>query len=123
MKSRFENPAPIPREQLEQRLASGDGPTVADALIRMSLWEADWRWAEQKTLWALGDGRKEVRIAALQSIGHLVRLHRLLNLEIVIHAATRLLDDADCRGAAADALDDIATFMPKAGGQDYEAPE
>jgi hypothetical protein len=115
MKPRFDNPAPIPREQLEKTLASGDGSTVADALIRMALWEPDWRWAEQKTLSALGDSRKEVRVAALQSIGHLARLHRSLNLEIVIPVVTRLLDDPECRGTAADALEDIATFMPKGG--------
>lgn len=122
MKPRFENPAPIPREQLEKALVSSDAPTVADALIRMALWESDGRWAEQKSLSALGDRRKEVRIAALQSIGHLARLHRSLNLETVIPAVTKLLDDPDCRGTAADALEDIATFMPKR-GHAHGAPE
>ena len=123
MKARFQNPAPIPRDQLEKALVSSDAPTVADALIRMAFWETDWRWAEQKSLSGLRDARKEVRTAALQSIGHLARLHRSLNLETVIPAVTALLDDPDCRGTAADALQDIATFMPKTGGHAYDAPE
>jgi alpha-D-ribose 1-methylphosphonate 5-triphosphate diphosphatase PhnM len=111
MKPKFESPAPISREQIDKALLSGDVTTAAEALIRMAFWESDWSWAEQKSLSALTDGRKEVRVAALLSIGHLARLHRSLNLETVLPAVKSLLDDPECRGTAQDALEDIATFM------------
>jgi hypothetical protein len=58
MKSKFENPPPISREQLEEALLSGDAFTAAEALIRMAFWESDCLWAEHKSLSALRDGRK-----------------------------------------------------------------
>jgi len=115
MKSKFENPTPISREQLEEALLSGDAVTAAEALIRMAFWESDWVWAEHKSLSALKDERREVRRAALLAISHLARLHRSLNLEVVIPEIRKLLCDPECRGTAEDVLQDIATFM--AGGQ------
>ncbi|HTS09705.1 MAG TPA: hypothetical protein VMP68_29335 [Candidatus Eisenbacteria bacterium] len=123
MKPKFENPTPLPRPQLEIALASSEASAVAEALIRMALWENDWRWAEQKSLSALRDARKEVRTAALLAIGHLARLHRSLDLQTVIPAVRKLLADTECRGTAEDALDDIATFMPEASGYTYDAPK
>jgi len=103
------------REEMEEALISTRASTVADALIRMALWEKDPHWAEQKSLSALTDPRKEVRKAALLSIGHLARLHGSLNLDVVLPAVKALLADPEYRGAAEDVLEDIAIFMSKIG--------
>ena len=114
MKPKFENPTPLPRPQLEIALASSEASVVAEALIRIALWENDWRWAEHKSFSALKDAREEVRTAALLAIGHLARLHRSLDLQIVVPAVRKLLADTGCHGTAEDVLDDIASFMPEA---------
>jgi hypothetical protein len=116
MTPKFDEPTPISREQVEDALASDSPASAAEALIRMALWETDPRWAEQKSLSALRDTRKEVRMAALLAIGHLARLHRSLSLEIVVPAVRILLDDPECCGTAENVLEDIAIFMPKGTG-------
>jgi hypothetical protein len=77
----------------------------------MALHEPDWPWAEDICLSLLSDARKEVRSAALTSLGHLARLHSMLHLEIVVPAVKRLLADPDSRGVAEDTLDDITRFV------------
>ncbi len=112
MNLRFEEPLPISKDEAELRLASQDADPVSETLIRIALWEKDWVWAEQKFLKYLRDPHKEVRAAALISIGHLARLHHTLHLEVVLPAIRELLSDADSHGTAQDALDDIACFIP-----------
>ena len=115
MDLKFEDPLPITKLEVEESLASAESDVPARALIRMALWENDWVWAERMALRALEDPRKQVRIAALVAISHLVRLHHKLHLELVLAAITRLLHDPDCGGSAQDTLDDIALFMTKRG--------
>ncbi|HLJ88974.1 MAG TPA: hypothetical protein VKZ53_19295 [Candidatus Angelobacter sp.] len=111
---RYEEPAPISRQEVEEALRSPDGQTTAPALIRMALHERDWQWAERVCLRALSDSRTPVRIAALIALGHLARLHRRLHLELAVPAITRLLGDAECGGTAEDTLEDIAIFVLQA---------
>jgi len=109
-KMKFSSPEPITRAELKDRLAAEDVNVSAEALIRMSLWETDWEWAETVCLTALNSDKKEVRTAALIALGHLARRFRDLHLDLVILAISKLLDDPDYQGAAEDALDDIAVF-------------
>ena len=55
----------------------------------------------------------EVRRAAVVALGHVARIHRNIDRESVIPRLALLADDAQLSGAAADALDDIATFAPR----------
>jgi hypothetical protein len=112
MKPRFEQPAPISREELRRDLSSPNPDITATALISMALYERDWRWAESVCLSALGDDpRRAVKQAALIGLGHLARIHHTLHLEIVVPVVQELLNDPDLGGIAEDALQDIIRFV------------
>jgi hypothetical protein len=115
--SRYEEPQPISRKEIEAARFSKEGEVVASALIRMAFHENDWKWAETICLSTLSDVRKQVRLASLIALGHLARRHHTLHLETVIPAIRKLLDDADCRGVAEDTLEDIMIFVRETGSQ------
>ena len=111
MNLQFEQPRPISKNEALLALSSDCVDVVATTLVRIALWEPDWPWAEDIFLKSLGDKRKEVRSAALTSLGHLARLHRTLHVSLVLPAITELLIDPDCAGVAQDALNDIRMFV------------
>jgi hypothetical protein len=108
---KYQEPLPITREDVNKSLASRDSRAAAEALIRMALCESDWEWAEHVCLTALKDDRAEVKVAALTALGHLARRFRTLHLDVVLPSIKNLLMEAPYRGAAEDALDDIAVFI------------
>ena len=110
MNVKFEQPEAISKDEAQKALSSVRTDVVATTLIRIALWEQDWRWAEKVFLNSLRDDRKEVRSAALLSLGHLARLHHILHTGVVLPAVTALLTDPDCAGLARDAIDDIERY-------------
>jgi hypothetical protein len=101
----------ITQSEVTFALASNDVFAAADALIRMSLRESDWEWAEHICVIAFKNNNAQVRTAALIAIGHLARRFHTLHLDVVLPAINKLRDEADCSAAADDALDDIAMFV------------
>ena len=116
MNLNFENPKPISHQEFEEAMRCDEPSVAAQALIRMALCERDLSWAELKSLCALNDHRKEVRLAGLVAIGHLARIHHCLNLQAILPAVKKLMGDPLYRGTAEDVLDDIAIFVPQEHG-------
>jgi hypothetical protein len=113
MSLRYVEPQPITRREIEEGLASQHDHVVTETLIRMSLWESDWEWAENKCLTALKDSRQSVKRVGLTALGHLARRFQTLHLDVVLPAVRGFLDESDYRGYAEDALSDIAVFIPE----------
>jgi hypothetical protein len=107
----YSEPQPIERDDVLSALASADEDLAAEAIIRMSYCELDNKWAEQICLSALTDPRRRVKIAALTGVGNLARRFRKLNCDKFLPVIQDLLGDAEYRGIAQDALDDIAMFV------------
>ena len=85
---------------------------AARALLRMALHERNLDFAERLCLDALEDRRPEVKTAAIQSLGHLARIHHALANAAVVDHLKKLQQDPAWSGLAEDALDDILTFVP-----------
>jgi hypothetical protein len=98
------------RDDLLKALASDSVEQVVSALLSIGLHERDRYWAEQQLMRALDDRRTEVRIAALQALGHLARTHRSISPSVVT-VLRRHLDVPDVPGAVEDTLDDILIFF------------
>jgi len=107
---KYEELQPIPRLQAEELLASDDADTVCRTLISAALFEEDWRWVESMCLQMAHDPRPAVRGCAMTGLGHVARIHGLLNLDVVIPLLERLVSDPAIGGRAEDALDDIRRF-------------
>src|SRR5262249_38352376 len=107
---KYEELPPINLDQLERALAGQSAEDAAVALLRMALNETNWAWAEKKCLDALHDGRAPVRAAAVTGLGHLARIDRKLNKEVVIPELQKLKGHPELGGLAEDALEDILIF-------------
>lgn len=102
---------PISREDCERALASRDPSVVCRALVSSALHDDDWRWVQEQSRRLARDPRPQVRGCAATSIGHLARLHGLLDLDVIVPLLQELLHDPEIGGLAEDALADIRMFV------------
>lgn len=109
---RYEEIVFMPRENVEESLASGDHQAIRSALLSAALHDPDWRWVEQQCLRFAGHHDGGVRGIAAMSLGHLARIHGVLNLDSVRPVLRKLSTDPDVREHAADALADLWVFLP-----------
>jgi hypothetical protein len=108
---KYEEPQPISREEAELALGSGNASRICSALVSIALHEPDWAWAQDRCLQFMGSPDPEVRGLAVTCIGHIARIHRMLDLPVVEAALKAGLSDPDIQGRVEDAIDDIETFM------------
>lgn len=104
---------PIDREQALAALASKDFKSVCDALLRLTLFEPDWRWAQDRCLSLYRHQSLEVRSTVATCFGHLARIHGKLDLHIVIPVLEQMKREAALRGVVDDSFDDINMYTYK----------
>lgn len=106
--------APITRERAKAALASQDPATIAHALLSITYHDPDWRWVQEICLRFTEDEDATIRGMAVTCIGHLARIHGVLDEEAVLPVLVRLTKDAAIGGRAYDALDDVHIFLRRA---------
>jgi hypothetical protein len=107
----WKEPTPLEREAAVASIASQDEETVCDALVRIAFHEQDWRWAQDQCLKLNGHPSARVRALVATCLGHIARIHEVLDLERVIPVLHELARDLQVRGQVQDALDDIHMFV------------
>ena len=108
---KYEDISPISRQELRDALTSESNERAARAIIATALHDPDWTWAEQQCLVALQDERREVKAAAIVSLGHIARVHGRSTLSVTIPALQGLRGDQHLGGMAEDAIEDILMFV------------
>ncbi len=112
---RYAEPPETDRAGLAAALASGDTAAIAEAVVGLTLHEPDGRWMQDACLRLLDHPSSEVRAVAITCLGHVARIHRLVDKAVVVPRLTVLLDDPAVGSRAADALDDISMFAVQDG--------
>jgi hypothetical protein len=107
----YEEIGPITREAAEVAFRGGDPMESVKALLSLAYHDPDWRWVQERCLEMLKHPSETVRGAAVISLGHLARIHRTLDLGIVVPALEAVRCDAALAGKVEDAFDDIAVFV------------
>lgn len=108
---RYDEPPPIAREDAEDAFASDDVPRICEALVGVALHEPDWRWAQDRALELLEHDDAWVRGLAATCLGHVARIHGMLDEDTVIPALHAASDrDSGIAGRVDDALGDITQF-------------
>jgi hypothetical protein len=99
------------RNAVEAALRSGDSSAISRALVAAALHDPDWAWVQEHSLRLLSAAEPDVRGVAATCLGHLARIHGMLDLDRVEPRLRELRHDPALGGRAEDALDDIQQFM------------
>ena len=101
------------RAEIEQALDSNNNEAIAEAILSAALHDPDWRWTQGACLRLFSNPDANVRRAAIVGIGHLARIHRTLDWDLVLPKLATLKNDDAVRGTVEDTLDDIRVFWDR----------
>ena len=107
----YDEPEAMDRAEAEAVLRGQDPTAICEALVRVALHDPDWAWVQEHCLRLTAATDPEVRGVAATCLGHLARIHGMLDLIRVEPTLRQLRRDPEVRGHAEDALDDIQQFM------------
>jgi hypothetical protein len=102
---------PMSRSELEAALESGNPAAIVDALLSAAFYDADWRWVQGICLRFLDHTDTNVRWNAATCLGHVARIHQILDLELVLPKLYLLKTDGAIGPCVEDALEDIRFFI------------
>ena len=111
---KYENVAPLSREEAELALSTGSPEKISRALLSLAFHESDWRYVQDVCLQFASNVNEEVVMLAITCLGHLARLHRDLDLEKVVPVLREIRKDPRFAGRVDDTFDDIKMFIPVA---------
>jgi hypothetical protein len=99
------------RQQIELMLRSPDKMDRLDALLSATYYDPDWRWVQGRCLDFLSHVDFQERGLAATCLGHLARIHKQLDIELVLSRLAPLKNDPLVGSYVQDALDDIRFFL------------
>ena|SRR3990167_10012909 len=111
MVGQFHEVQPIDRNLAEDAFNSNDARKICDALVRVTYYDSDFKWVQSKCIVFLKSNDINVKRLAITCLGHLARIHKKLDKELVIPLLEQLRTDKYLGGTAEDALDDIEMFL------------
>jgi len=109
----YEDVPAMTKAEVLDGLARADVEGLQTIALSAALRIADWRWAQGVCLQLTRHSEPVIRGNAILGLGHLARIHRCLDRELVEPAIRSALIDSDehVRSQADSAADDIATFL------------
>jgi hypothetical protein len=99
------------REEIELLLRSNDKQDMRNALLSAAYYDPDWNWVQERCLALSHHPDHNVRWIAATCLGHLARIHRQLDVELVLQRLTEMKADPLVKPAVEDALDDIRLYL------------
>lgn len=110
---KYEQIEPIDRNQAETLLAGNGREAICRTLVSVATFESDRHWAQNQCLKFARHDDPFVRGVAATCLGHLARIHGVIDEDEVVPVVVELLRDKDpgTRGKAQDALSDFSTFL------------
>lgn len=103
----FEQTHPISKADAATAFESDDPALICSALVSVAFHESDWRWAQDRCLEFLEGGNPEIGGLAATCLGHIARIHKMLDKKRVVAALRMHLANPDIAGRVEDALEDI----------------
>jgi len=101
----------ISRDDAAKAFSSGNTPDACKSLVSLAFYETDWHWVQNKCLEFAKAENDELAGVAITCIGHLARIHKKLDLDIVLPVLDELGRNPKFKGRVEDALDDIKMYM------------
>jgi hypothetical protein len=107
----FKDPPKISREEMVKIFSSGTENEICGALVSMAFYDDDWKWSQDQCLHFLYHVDPGIRGVAATCLGHIARIHRHLDKELVENILKKHWNDKMISGRVQDALDDIQIFL------------
>lgn len=107
----FHKVLPISREKAEIIFKGDNTKKICDALVSVAFYEADWTWVQNICLEFLECGNPILSSLAATCLGHVARVHGMLEKEKVLSALKRYEVDSEIGGFVKDAIADINHFI------------
>lgn len=104
---------PIPeldREHIQEQLKSGAEGDVISAVLSAALHDNDWAWVQNICLSQLDHPSRWVKQACITGLGHVVRLHGKLDLDVVAAKLAAYRESDELSGSIQDLFGDINIF-------------
>lgn len=99
------------RGEIEILLRSNDRQNIQAALLSAAYYDPEWRWVQSQCLAFTRSSDHNVRWVAATCLGHLARIHRQLDLELVLNRLVEMRADPLVKAGVEDALEDIRFFL------------
>ena len=102
----------VRKATIRHLIHSGETERIVEGLIALSFLDNDWRWIQSLCLFFSKSEDENVRGIAILCLGHLARIHRTIDIDIVKPVILEALNDHSdfVRGHADSALIDLETF-------------
>ncbi|GAA2001803.1 hypothetical protein GCM10009799_31260 [Nocardiopsis rhodophaea] len=108
---RYFEPEDVERDALERALRHGGTDAICSSLIGLVFHDGNWKWLQDTCLGLLTHESASVRKCAVTSLGHIARIHRALETDVVVPRLEALRSNTEIGGTANDALEDISIFL------------
>jgi len=108
---KYQQTQEISREVAIKTFLTGSNSEICDALLAVAFYDNDWRWSQAQCLHFLNHDASNVRAIASTCLGHIARIHKNLDRELVVDTLKNHLKDQSISGTVEDALDDIHVFL------------
>jgi hypothetical protein len=108
---RYEEVKPVSRDEAEVALSSGSPDALSRTLLSMAYHDDDWRWVQDTCITFTNHPDPEVSALAVTCLGHLARIHGVLDTDKVLPVLEKLRKDPKIAGRVDDALDDIKMYL------------
>ena len=106
----YREPPQLLLEDAKKALVSGDLDQTLNALLSITLYGEDWKFAQDKCLEFLEHKDLNISCLAATCLGHIARIHGKIERKKVVAALRNHLDNPALCGIIQDALDDIEMF-------------
>jgi hypothetical protein len=103
---------PLTRPELEKLIESGNETAITDALLSAAYYDSVWRWVQDLCLRFIRHADRGIRSNAVICLGHIARIHRTLDINIVLPQLAALKEqDPSITPWVEEAVEDIRFFL------------
>ncbi|MCV9933987.1 hypothetical protein OIU80_17025 [Flavobacterium sp. LS1R47] len=98
-------------DEIEKKLKSKDATIVINTLLETTFHNQNWEWVQDLCIELLENKNPDISGLAVTCLGHIARIHRVIDKEKVLKAFESRKDDEAINGRIEDAIEDINVFV------------
>ncbi len=110
----YEQPERASPGDVRTALAAEDHHAASRAMIGSALYYEDWRDVQALCLELLQHADRALAATAATCLGHLARVHGMIDLDVVLPALAQYQDEELVGPRVLDAIEDIQTYVRRA---------